>query len=231
MPIFKDRVASEACPAKTAESVSYAATFALLGWLLASNYSGLGHAELDAQLIINADTPLANTSPPVVYADTEALNQIQYTAVTLRQPDILLESSNFASAAPIWHTEMEQFPQFESHPHLRAFPTAAWNQQTSDAGQQIEGYIEGLNLTLPLIDSDYLFNAKDSAATGYTDDLAGNTPTQSELIRELTVTGTETKRLSSRTDNIQRPQIPRPYRAQQIQRSFVLPPRIQALRP
>ena len=36
---------------------------------------------------------------------------------------------------------------------------------------------------------------------------------------------------TARPDNTQRPQIPRPYRAQKLQRSFVLPPRIQALRP
>ena len=57
MPLFKEPVALEACPAKTAESVSYAATFAVLGWLLVSNYSVL--ASKQAENISVADTTAA----------------------------------------------------------------------------------------------------------------------------------------------------------------------------
>ena len=63
------------------------------------------------------------------------------------------------------------------------------------------------------------------------DDLVSNTSGETRLIRGITVKGTEADRLTNRPGNIYRPQIPRPYRAQEIQRSFALPLRIQALRP
>lgn len=227
MPIFKDTVALEECPAKTAESVSYAATFVVLGWLLVGNYSGFGHAELDSSAIVNTDPPRADTLPPAVFTDTKVLNETQNTAVTLHQLDTEAKSSNFASTAPVWHTQIEQF---ESHPHLRTFSTAIWREQTSDAGQESIGFIEGLDVHLPIIDADYLFPAQSSSDPAIIDALASNLPAQNELVREITVTG-ETRGFTSRPENIQRPQIPRPSRAQRIQRSFILPPRIQALRP
>lgn len=232
MPIFRNTAALEACPAKTAESVSYAATFAVLGWLLVSNYPGLGSAEPDAQAVASTNSPSANTYPTTSFVDSEAQNETLTAAIAPKQPDIGSNSSLFVSSAPAWHSDLEQFQQFESHPHLRAFPTDAWSNQSSDADQQIEGFIEGLNLALPLIDANYLFSARDIFDTGIGDDLAtGSEAGKNELVREITVTGTETDRLSSRPDNVLRPQIPRPYRAQEIQRSFILPPRIQALRP
>jgi len=229
MPIFKDTVALEECPAKTADSVSYAATFVVLGWLLVSNYSGFGHAELDSSAIVNTDPPRADTLPPAVFTATKVLNETQNTAVTLHQLDSEIEGSNFPSTAPVWHTQIEQF---ESHPHLRTFSTTTWSEQTSDAAQEIIGYIEGIDLPLPLplIDPDYLFTVQSNSDSAIIDALASNLPAQNELVREITVAG-KTRGFSSRPENIQRPQIPRPFRAQKIQRSFVLPPRIQALRP
>jgi len=226
MHIFKDTVALEECPAKTAESVSYGAVFTVLGWLLVSNYSGAGHPELDVSAIANTDLPLIYEAPPAVIADTQILNKTQNTGITLHQTDREEEINNFLSTAPAWHTEIKQF---ERHSHLRAFSTATWGTQIGDAGQQIEGLIEGLDLPL-LIDANYLLNAKSRFDTIIIDDLANNQPAKDKLVSEIPVTGTETKRLSSRPEDIHRPQIPRPYRARELQRSFILPPRIQALR-
>ena len=226
MHIFKDTVALEECPAKTAESVSYGAVFTVLGWLLVSNYSGAGHPELDVSAIANTDLPLIYEAPPAVIADTQILNKTQNTGITLHQADREEEINNFLSTAPVWHTEIKQF---ERHSHLRAFSTATWGTQIGDAGQQIEGLIEGLDLPL-LIDANYLLNAKSRFDTIIIDDLANNQPAKDKLVSEIPVTGTETKRLSSRPEDIHRPQIPRPYRARGLQRSFILPPRIQALR-
>ena len=226
MHIFKDTVALEECPAKTAESVSYGAVFTVLGWLLVSNYSGAGHPELDVSAIANTDLPLIYEAPPAVIADTQILNKTQNTGITLHQADREEEINNFLSKAPVWHTEIKQF---ERHSHLRAFSTATWGTQIGNAGQQIEGLIEGLDLPL-LVDANYLLNAKNRFDTIIIDDLANNQPAKNELVSDIPVNSTETKRLSSRPEDIQRPQIPRPYRARELQRSFVLPPRIQAFR-
>ena len=59
MPLFKEQVALEACPAKTAESVSYAATIAVLGWLLVSNYYVLSTEQVE-------DIPVADTQLPIL---------------------------------------------------------------------------------------------------------------------------------------------------------------------
>ena len=56
MPLFKEPVALEACPAKTAESISYTATFAVLGWLLVSNYPGLASKQVEAIPVANTTT-------------------------------------------------------------------------------------------------------------------------------------------------------------------------------
>ena len=226
MHIFKDTITVEECPAKTAESVSYRAAFTVLGWLLFSNYSGVGHPELNVRAIANIDLPIINEAPPEVIADTQILNETQNTGITLHHSNIEEEINNFLSTAPVWHTEIKQF---ERHSHLRAFSTATWGTQIGDAGQQIEGLIEGLDLPL-LIDANYLLNAKSRFDTIIIDDLANNQPAKDKLASEIPVTGTETKRLSSRPEDIHRPQIPRPYRARGLQRSFILPPRIQALR-
>ena len=82
-----------------------------------------------------------------------------------------------------------------------------------------------LVLPLPLIDTAYLFDTQSAS------EMASNTSGEAGLVREVMVKGAEADRLKNRPANIHRPQIPRPYRAQEIQRSFVLPPRIQALRP
>lgn len=231
MSFFKNTVALEACPAKTAESVGYGATFAVLGWLLLSNYSGLGQAERDSQPVVSTDSPPAGLPSLAALVETEAPNDPQLAQAALQQQDIETETSNLASSVPTWHAEIEQFRQIKSHPHQRAFSTAAWTSEENDADQQFDHINMGLGLPLPLIESDYLFNAKGNPGIGISAGLASNELDESELVREITVTGSETQRLSRRPDNSQRPQIPRPYSAQQIQRSLVLPPRIQALRP
>lgn len=231
MPFFKNTVALEACPAKTAESVSYGATFAVLGWLLISNYSGFGYAGQDPQSIASTDSAPAELFSLVAFVNTQTPNDPQFAQAALYLRDVEAESSNYTAAAPTWHAEIEQFQLIESHLNRRAFSTAAWSSSTIDAAQRIEELIFDLDPPLPFIESDYLFNAKGSAETGMSAGLASRESDENELVREITVTGTETQRLSRRPENSQRPQIPRPYRAQEAPRSFSLPPRIQALRP
>ncbi|MFT7471780.1 MAG: hypothetical protein ACI8XU_001676 [Kiritimatiellia bacterium] len=234
MQIYKDTLALEACPAKTAETVSYGATFAVLGWLLLSNYSGFGYAE---QPIVSSTSPSGNSITPTEYLvnkaaadiEVEDFNETPFSAAILIQAET--ESSNFVTTPPSWHADLDPYQQYEGQTHQRAFSTVGWNDHTSGAGQQIAGFLEELVLPLPLIDTAYLFDAKGFSEMASNGDLASNTLGETELVREITVKGAKADRLTNRPGNIHRPQIPRPYRAQEIQRSFVLPPRIQALRP
>ena len=234
MPIYKDTFALEACPAKTAESVSYAATFAVLGWLLISNYSGFSYSE---QTIVGTAVPSENSIAPTeliinkaaAYLEAEAYTQTPFSAAIQHQPKA--ESRDFVTTPPSWHDDRALYQQHASQAHRRAFSTADWNVHTSDAGQQIAGFIEELMLPIPLIEAAYLFDVTGISELVNNGELASNTSGETGLIRGITVKGAEADRLTNRPGNIQRPQIPRPYRAQEIQRSFVLPPRIQALRP
>jgi hypothetical protein len=231
MQIYKDKLALEASPAKTAETASYGATFAVLAWLLLSNYSEFGYAEQPIVIASAASlAPVASiTNKAAAYGEVETLNETSFSAAILHQQEA--ESSNHITAPPLWHADLAPYQQHESQIHQRAFSTADWNVHTSDANQQIAGFfIEELALPLPLIDTAYLFDAKGTTEMASNGDLANITSDETGLVRGITVTGTEADRLTNRPGNIHRPQIPRPYRAQEIQRSFVLPPRIQALR-
>jgi hypothetical protein len=230
MQIYKDKLALEASPAKTAETASYGATFAVLAWLLISNYSEFGYAE---QPIVSASAgslaPVASIiNKAAAYGEVETLNETSFSAAILHQQEA--ESRKHITTPPLWHADLAPYQQHESQIHQRAFSTADWNVHTSDANQQIAGFIEELALPLPLIDTAYLFDAKGTTEMASNGDLANITSDETGLVRGITVTGTEADRLTNRPGNIHRPQIPRPYRAQEIQRSFVLPPRIQALR-
>jgi hypothetical protein len=230
MQIYKDKLALEASPAKTAETASYGATFAVLAWLLISNYSEFGYAE---QPIVSASAgslaPVASIiNKAAAYGEVETLNETSFSAAILHQQEA--ESRKHITTPPLWHADLAPYQQHESQIHQRAFSTADWNVHTSDASQQIAGFIEELALPLPLIDTAYLFDAKGTTEMASNGDLANITSDETGLVRGITVTGTEADRLTNRPGNIHRPQIPRPYRAQEIQRSFVLPPRIQALR-
>lgn len=236
MPKYKDTVASEACPAKTAETVSYGATFAVLGWLLLSNYSGLGNTERSNQAITSPESPTADifAAASTLGTDTASIEFLllnEMSSSTATENLSKLEDSNFVTSAPAWHTDLSSFQQYETQAHQRTFSSVGWSGQASDADQQITGFIEGLELSLPLLDTSYLFDPQNTSLASNNSELASNETGETGLVREITVTGTEADRLRNRPDNIQRPQIPRPYRAQQIQRSFVLPPRIQALKP
>jgi hypothetical protein len=221
MTLFKEPVALEACPAKTAESVSYGATFAVLGWLLISNYSSLGYNQQEPQSITaNSVTNLAISAP--------TLETSQPLAVATTSPlatDVAADPSLIEVSLPAWHADLAQLHYPDTHPQHRAFSTAAWRSQEVAENQQLDVVIEGLGLALPppLIENTYLFSGLEGADI--------NVLAEAEPMGEITVRGSEVERLTSRPDNIQRPQLPRPYRAQQIQRSLVLPPRIQALRP
>lgn len=227
MQIYKDKLALEASPAKTAETASYGATFAVLAWLLLSNYSEFGYAE--QPIVIASATPLASIiNKAAAYGEVETLNETSFSAAILHQQEA--ESRKHITAPPLWHADLAPYQQHESQIHRRAFSTADWNVHTSDADQQIAGFIEELALPLPLIDTVYLFDAKGTTEMASNGDLANITSGETGLVRGITVKGAEADRLTNRSGNIHRPQIPRPYRAQEIQRSFVLPPRIQALR-
>jgi hypothetical protein len=230
MPIHKDTFALEACPAKTAETVSYGATFAVLGWLLLSNYSGSDYA---GQPIVSATSPSENSitqtesiiSRTAAYVEVEALTETPFLAVILNQPEA--KSGDFVTAPPSWHADLPPYQQHEGQSHQRAFSTVDWSVHTSDSGQHITGFNQALMLVLPLplIDTAYLFDTKSAS------EMASNTSGEAGLVREIMVKDAEADRLTNRPGNIHRPQIPRPYRAQEIQRSIVRLPRIQALRP
>ena len=228
MQIYKDTLALEACPAKTAETVSYGATFAVLGWILLSNYSGFGYAD---QPIVSATSPSGNLITPTVpiinkvtaYAEVEVFTKTPIPAAMLNQPEA--ESDDFFTAPPSWHADLPPFQQHKGQTHQRAFSTVDWNVHTSDSGQQITGLTKELVLPLPLIDTAYIFDAKGAF------ERVSNTLGEAGLVREVMVKGVGSDRPANRIGNIHRPQIPRPYRAQEIQRSIVRPPRIQALRP
>ena len=230
MQIYKDKLALEASPAKTAETASYGATFAVLAWLLLSNYSEFGYAE--QPIVIASAASLAPAASIInkaaAYGEVETLNETSFSAAILHQQEA--ESRKHITAPPLWHADLAPYQQHESRIHRRAFSTADWNVHTSDADQQIAGFIEELALPLPLIDTVYLFDAKGTTEVASNGDLANITSGETGLVRGITVKGAEADRLTNRSGNIHRPQIPRPYRAQEIQRSFVLPPRIQALR-
>ena len=230
MQIYKDKLALEASPAKTAETASYGATFAVLAWLLISNYSEFGYAEQPIVIASAASlAPVASIiNKAAAYGEVETLNETSFSAAILHQQEA--ESRKHITTPPLWHADLAPYQQHESQIHQRAFSTADWNVHTSDADQQIAGFIEELALPLPLIDTAYLFDAKGTTEMASNGDLANITSDETGLVRGITVTGTEADRLTNRPGNIHRPQIPRPYRAQEIQRSFVLPPRIQALR-
>jgi len=237
MQIYKDTLALEACPAKTAETVSYGATFAVLVWLLLSNYSGLGDAEQRDQAIASTESPAADTFPPaasilntaVAYVDVETLDETPYsTGIPIQ---LGAEGSNLATLAPARHADLDPYQHYESQTHQRVYTAASWNGWDSDADRQIAGFVEGVVLTLPLIEPAALFDTQSTLEIISNSKLASNALDEAAPIREITVTGTGADRPTNRPDNVQRPQIPRPYRAQEIRRSFVLPPRIQAFRP
>ena len=95
MQLYKDKLALEASPAKTAETASYGATFAVLGWLLLSNYSEFGYAE---QPIVSAAPPSAGSLAPVAsiinkaaaYGEVETLNEASFSAAILHQQEACL---------------------------------------------------------------------------------------------------------------------------------------------
>ena len=240
MKIYKGTLSLEACPAKTAETVSYGVTFAVLGWILLSNYSGFGYAD---QHIVSATSPSENLITPTVpiinkiaaYAEVEVEVEVEvftetpFPAAILNQPEA--ERVDFVTKPPSWYADLPPFQQHKGQTHQRAFSTVDWNVHTSDSDQQITGLTKELVLPLPLIDTAYIFDAKGAFERVSNGDLSSITSGESGLLREILAKGAGADRPANRTGNIHRPQIPRPFRAQEIQRSIVRPPRIQALRP
>ena len=246
MPLFKEQVALEACPAKTAESVSYAATIAVLGWLLVSNYSVLSTEQVE-------DIPVADTTAASSYEAGSVDARRDYLAtyignysasegsssesllplLPLFAAEAQLESEEISesidsqlAALSAWHSELDQSrPTQLRNKHDRVAASASWHNSTRSAAQQYtENFIAGLQPSLELTELDY---SLDNYAL---EELKADTGPP-EDIREITVTGTDAERNANRPSHIQRPQIPRAFRALEAQRSFILPPRIQALRP
>lgn len=246
MPLFKEQVALEACPAKTAESVSYAATIAVLGWLLVSNYSVLSTEQVE-------DIPVADTTAASSYEAGSVDARRDYLAtyignysasegsssesllplLPLSAAEAQLESEEISesidsqlAALSAWHSELDQSrPTQLRNKHDRVAASASWHNSTRSAAQQYtENFIAGLQPSLELTELDY---SLDNYAL---EELKADTGPPAD-IREITVTGTDAERNANRPSHIQRPQIPRAFRALEAQRSFILPPRIQALRP
>lgn len=239
MPLFKDQVALEACPAKTAESVSYGATFAVLAWLVLSNYSSMGHAGASSATVADAEP---DTTPSRA-AFTEEQTSAAWAATPSPTPN--LETSPYISPphltqgvavegeAPYtpladleaWHDSLAPHRQPLNLKRPSEFPASAWRATLPSDVQLVDTYPVDLVQLSPMLDTDlYYLHLHDSVPDLDTDESA--TP-----IHEITVTGAEPERLVARPDSISRPQLPRPYRAQEIQRGLILPPRIQALRP
>lgn len=227
MPLFKEPVALEACPAKTAESVSYGATFAVLAWLLATNYLGVGFAAGEDGR--HVDPRLAPLETPVIAAQTrrEAPEQ---TGPSQLQPSPELQFNEPSDVGQpefvVWHASLDlgQRPTIDESRWTELPSPLALEQ--GQAQQTIAlSPMQGLSLPLPLVDAANLTTSAEGV------ELANNEAEGSTAIHEITVFAEESERLTARPDNISRPQIPRPLRAQQVQRSLLLPPRIQALRP
>tara|TARA_B110000858_G_scaffold198526_1_gene266247 strand:+ start:10047 stop:10745 length:699 start_codon:yes stop_codon:yes gene_type:complete len=232
MPLFKDTVALEACPAKTAESIGYGATFVVLAWLLVNNYSGIGYAEQESQPLANM--PILDPATPLISAQAAAAQEDVTALITtsLTQADPSTQTSQFNTSPPAWHSNLSPYQQLDSQAQRRTFSVAERNHRESQVDQPIEGHLEPLALPLAVIDIDYAFDIQNLVEPDHSRELANTDMTEGQLIREITVSGTETARLTARPSNIQRPQIPRPYRAEALQRSILLPPRTtQALRP
>lgn len=231
MALFGNTVALEACPAKTAESVSYTATFLVLGWLLASNYSEVFGTEAANQPFITESALIANIEPSQSNADAELIpttksvslssNTTDNTATELPYADENLTPSVVADL-PVWHANLDLSQLPLPHAALTPLDREEWASHLSIA----EEFQAQVSFDLPEIEARYVFEPLFGPELAV-NDLSG----ESTTIREITVTGIEAERSRSRPENIRRPEIPRAYRAADIQRSLILPPRIQALRP
>lgn len=237
MPLFKDTVALEACPARTAETVSYVATFSVLGWLILSNYSSLTDSERETLTLASADS-LPTESPSLTTAAPSLANETAHVAAaTLNESNAANitpeptphQSSDFVTLRPVWHTSLEQFQSLDSIAMHREFSSEQWSNSATEL--KIEDYAKNLAQPLPLIDNSRLFDVAIGPENAGLEALASNIASEGEPMGEVTVTGTASERLVRRAANIERPNIPRPYRAQELQRSIVRPPRIQAFKP
>ena len=213
MPIFKNTVALEACPAKTAESISYGATFAVLALLLANYYTGIGRAEQESQPLANTPAgSILDQAAPLISAQVAANQNSETTLMTasLTQADPSTQDSLFTTSPPAWHSTLSPYQQFDSKAQQRTFSVAAWNHKESQISQPFDGYLERPALSLSLIDIDYAFDIQDFIEPDPVKELANTDVTKSQLIREITVRGAAADRLTARPSNSQRPQIPRP---------------------
>lgn len=237
MPLFKDTVALEACPTKTAESISYGVTFAVLAGLLIDNYSGIDYSERESQSLANI--PAASildqaphlTSPQTTASQKDETSLLASTNLTqLDKPN--LQTAQFHTSPPTWHAKLQPYQQFDEQAQQRNFSAIEWNHREDQVERPIEGQLVQLNLPSPAINFDYPLDIQDFIEADHSMELASIDLSDGQHIREIAVSGSKTSRLATRPNHIQRPQIPRPYRAQALQRpSLLLPPKIQALRP
>lgn len=229
MHLFKEPVALEACPAKTAESVSYGATFAVLAWLLATNYLGVGFAgdPGNERMLAQFESTLSSESP---LGETPGTGSSDSAQPLQSFPDVQFSEPNDVDRPDfvVWQASFDLQPEIGSRLASQSTPVLSGRPETQSP--QVLSPLEELRLPLPLIEPDtFLFDAAEGTELASTkvEGLADD----SSAIGEITVFAEDAERLRARPDNINRPQIPRPLRAQQVQRSLLLPPRIQALRP
>ena len=250
MPLFKEPVALEACPAKTAESISYTATFAVLGWLLVSNYPGLTSKQVEAIPVANTTTSSTSQAGLIdtrwdylaTFIDSDSASEGAsaespaplFIAKAQLEPEEISESidSRLAKLSE-WHTELDQSRPIQlSQRRNRVVGDANWhNLQPSVARQNDEDFAALVKPGLPLALVEYPLDSFALEDLEADTSLASTESNSSREIREITVTGAEAERIVGRPSHIQRPRIPRPSRALEAQRSLILPPRIQALRP
>lgn len=239
MLISKDRVALESCPAKTAESVSYIATFTVLGCLLLGNFSNLQSTTTHGNILAEAEIRATSQSNSIAArALMGPAENAEYQSTALPYPKLADSAVAAHDAAdeqlpyysPLadlaeWHSNLGQIREDSNLRGHRQFSVSDWNSQAQNLTLFATPQTADLSMPLPLLDPEV------AAQLGEGPTLASLNGDPPRSIREITVTGSEPERLMARPDNIRRPQLPRPYRAQDIQRTLVLPPRIQALRP
>ncbi len=264
MYLFKDPVALEACPAKTAESVSYAATLSVLAVLLVTNYSSFGHIDgaektvvyvqkTDAEPLIAETTDVDFEPLPgsVLYEELQyeaarfapALTPIvtSYIVTSYENNNAISVARHHHNLQPFVVNDLVSAPKLE--PLARRVFSAEELPEIADTVVVLESF--NLNKALDIqpamaqtgftTKTDKEFDAEERKPPGldllFTTEIASTATAPSSRIHQITVNGTEPDKPLNRPHKIQRPQLPRPYRAQAIQRTLILPPRVQALRP
>ncbi len=263
MHLFKDPVALETCPAKTAESVSYAATFSVLALLLVTNYSSFRQVDGVERTAVYVQKPgiessiAETTSVDFEPLPSPTLSESQYEALGrfASRPRLTSIFSSYSykgdnadsidhrhdNLQPFVDNEVISAPKPEplarrvfSLEELPEMPNTAFMLENFELNKELD-ILHATARTGFTAKTDKEFDAEElkplTPGSLFTIDIASTAAVSSPRIHQITVNGTESDKQLNRPDKIQRPQLPRPYRAQAIQRTLILPPRVQALRP